>query len=389
MHRELWRRIAFTLGALVVTRIGMAIPLPGISADLLHGGGTARVSILALSITPYVAAALFMQLAVLVSRRLRALRADGERGRRILERRTRLVAIAFAALQGLGIAYALKGIEGAVTLPAWLFVPSSIATLTAGMLFLVWLADQITVRGIGNGIALLFLAKVAAEWTINADVLHQLVQTGEVANTAVMRLVLLVVAATIAVVAVELARRPVRVDFPAREVGGRTLPAQSVDLALKLNPGGLLPAMLLDSFGQLSALQAGGALATAGTVLFVVVAVLVYTAFLFDPDRMADDLRRNGGTLPGIAPGEATATALDHIISRVAIVGAVYLVLVLLLARLQSLHPGLPVDLDGMALLVAVCVTIDLQAQVRACLARPARTDDENVLADSSHSRQH
>src|SRR6202035_2129550 len=131
--------------------------------DLVRAGGPARVSILALSITPYVAAALFMQLASLVLRRLRALRAEGERGRRILERRTRLAAIAFAALQGLGIAYTLKGIEGAVTLPTSLFVASSIATLIAGMLFLVWLADQITVRGIGNGIALLFLAKVAAE----------------------------------------------------------------------------------------------------------------------------------------------------------------------------------------------------------------------------------
>jgi preprotein translocase subunit SecY len=370
MHRELWRRIAFTLGALFVARLGAAIPLPGLSTDILHTRGVARVSILALSITPYVAATVLMQIVSLLSRRLRVLREDGERGRHVFERWTRLVAIAFAALSALGIASTLSGVEGVVTLPRSLFIASTVATLTAGMLFLVWLAEQITARGIGNGIALLFLARIVSDWTIDAEILAQLVRTGETTGTAVARLALLVAAATAAIVTVELARRRVPIAFSEREVGGRKLPAQTVDLALKLNPGGLMPAIILDWFEQLAALQSGSALATAGAVVFVIVATLVYAAFLFDPDRMAESLHRHGGALPGIAPGEATAAELDRIISRVAIVGAVYLALVLLLARLQHFHPGLPVELDGMALLVGVCVTIDVRDQIRALCVR-------------------
>lgn len=382
MHAELWRRIAFTLGALFVSRLGAHIPLPGIDLDhpaIAHRDGLA--SIFALSITPYVTAAMLLQVLSLGWRRLRRLPDTGEAGRRVLERRTRLVAAAFAALQAAGIAGGLEAIDGLVTETDSLFLVTTVATLTAGMLFQVWLAHQITARGIGNGIALILFASIALGLSTDGANLVRFAQMGYATQGSLLALALLTAAVTVAAVAIERVRRRIPIVFPERRLGERTIPAQSVDLAVKLNPAGLLPAFVIGWFGLNVNLMTGGPWATLVVALVLIVLALIYVSFLWDPDRMADRLRALGGAVPGIEPGEATAREFDRIVFRTALVGAIYLVLILLLSRLP-LH--LPVVINGMWLLLVVCITIDVEAQTRAYLAQSFAPGAENALADSA-----
>jgi preprotein translocase subunit SecY len=407
MSEELIKRSAFTLGALLAYWIGLRIPLPGIDVaawmaifdmqaggvlrqgNALSGGGLRTLGVLSLTIMPYVTSAIIMQVLSMVSRRVRAL-ADEERGRGVLERYT-LAATAFvAALQAYGIAIGLEGAGSVVSEPGILFRLMTVLTLTAGTLFLVWLAGQITACGIGNGIALIIAAGIV--YTLPGEIAKLLEATrqGILAPGTAAVVVALTAIVTAIVVVAERARRRLPVEFAERRVGMR----QTADIALKLNPAGLFPTYLTSILlsmvvvaATLAALYGGGggwadrlrvALDYGMPLHLVVTAALIafftlfYTAFVCDPDQMAARLAACGGALPGIAPGEATAAHLDSVISRTAVFGAAYLAFVMLLPEFLAGFFQLPIATGGTSILVLVCVFLDLAAEIRAYLA-PAR----------------
>ena len=405
MSTELVKRAALTVGALLVYRLGLYIPLPGIDAsawtaifdtqsggvlgqaNALAGGALRRLSILSLSIMPYVTVAIILQLLAMVSRRLRAF-ADDERGRIILDRWTIGVTLPLVLFQSYGIAIGLEGAGTVVPEPGLLFRLTTVLTLTAGTLFLVWLAGQITARGLGNGIALIIAAGIVNTLPSGIAGLLEASRLGIITSGA-MLLIALVTAALVALVVVaERSRRRLPVEFAARQVG---MQSRTADIALKLNPAGLMPnylASLVLTIVLIAAMFAGLLFAgsewpdrlrialASGTLLHLLVTAalitfftLLYTAFVCDPEQMAARLAACGGTLPGIAPGEATAAHLDRVISRTAAFGAAYLVLVMLLPDFLTSFFGLPIVLGGTSILVLVCVLLDLTAEVRAYLA--------------------
>jgi preprotein translocase subunit SecY len=406
MSSELMKRIAFTLGALLVYWLGLRIPLPGIDATVwtamfdmqsggmlgqanaLSGGGLRTLGILSLAITPYISAAIILQLLSMVSRRLRAFMDDGARGRGTIERYTISAAALLAVLQAYGIAIGLEGIGPVVPEPGLVFRLTTVLTLTAGTLFLVWLAGQITARGIGNGIALIIAAGIVNTLPREIAGLLELSRQGAVAPGTVPAIAVIAALVTALVIVMERARRRLPIAFAERRIGTQTLPAQSTDIALKLNPAGIMPTYLAglilalvqagsmfaalftgsDSWASWlrAALAAGTPLQLIVTAALIVFFTLVYTAFVCDPDRMAARLASCGGTLPGIAPGEATAAHLDRVISRTAMLGAVYLAFVMVLPEFLTAFFGLPFRLGGVTVLVLVCVTLDLWAEVRA-----------------------
>jgi preprotein translocase subunit SecY len=408
MHGELWKRVAFTLAALFVIRLGIAIPLPGTNpevwtnifrqqaagplgaANLLSGGGLRSVSILALSIGPYVSVAVLLQLFTMVSRRLRAVVDGGEPGRRAIVRYTRCGTVLLAALQAYGIAVGLEGIAGMVTYPPLLFQVSTVLILTAGTLFLIWLAEQITARGMGNGIAVLLTAGILAEGPRNLGGLIEAARSGIFPGWKLIAMAAIAAAFTTAVVVVECARRLVWVRFPERQVRDRCIGRQSVELAFKLNPGGIVPALVASWVllivivvaqvvawwvGQrgpddwLAGLAPGRPLHFVLAALIIIAFAFVYTAFLHDPERLARQLGAHGGAVAELVPGTPTADYLDDTVSRVTALGAVYLAVIVLLPMALAKGLGLPFALGGASLLILVCVTLDIEAQVRALLA--------------------
>lgn len=351
---ELTRRVAVTLGALLVYRLGVHIPLPGIDpsvwAAIFHagagkaagpfalfaGGGGHRFGICALGIVPYISAAVIMQLATIVSRRVRALKNRGERGRRIINRRTLYLTALLAALQAYGIAGALAGMPNVVANPGWPFVISTVATLTGGTLFLAWLCEQITVRGIGNGIALILLTGIVAELPRATAGALELGRQGVLSNNFLIALTAIIVAATGFVVLMERARRRLTIQYPGRQVGGRTIAGRSSYLPVKLNAAGVIPVVLaswlmvvLTGVATMAAgqepgwpatiaaqLQHGRPLSMILNAVFIVLCAYFYTAFVLDPDETADSLKRHGGSIAAIEPGAATAEHVDHVVSR-------------------------------------------------------------------------
>ena len=410
MSTELIKRSAFTIGALLVYWLGLNIPLPGIDAaawtaifdmqaggllrqmDALSGGALRRLSIISLSITPYVTTAIILQLLAMVSRRLRAL-GDSERGRIILERSTLAITALLALLQTYGIAIGLEGTGTVVPEPGPLFRLTTMLTLTAGTLFLAWLAGQITARGIGNGIALILAAAIVNTLPSGIARLLELARQGVMAPAAVLMVVLVIAALVALVVVAERSRRRLTAEFAERQVGTQTLPRQSVDIALKLNPAGLMPSYLaLMALGVMlivavfvgllvgasewpdrltGALSPGTLLHLAVTAAFIAFFTLLYTAFVCDPEQMAARLAACGGVLPGIAPGEATAAHLDRAISRSAAIGAAYLVIVMIAPDLVNMFLRLPIMPGGTSILVLVCVFLDLAAEIRTYAAQP------------------
>ena len=421
MTSQLARRIAFTLGALLVYRLGTYIPVPGIDlaawaqifksesggilaeANRLSSGAIARLSIFSISIVPYLTAAMFVQLALMVSRRLRAIRDQGEHGRRRLERSTRIVTVVLAAFQSYGIAGGLEGVRGVVVEPGPLFTLTTVATLTAGVLFLVWLAEQITARGIGNGLALILFVGIALELPREIANTMEFVRMGVLSPVAALGLVALAIVVIGSIAVMERARRLLPVRFAERDVGGRKIAAQTAEIAYKLNPAGILPMTItaltltvafiafslvffvlgLDHIGPrlgalIGALSPGTPVHLALTAALILFFVFVYTAFVCDPTDAAETLKTHGGVIThngviaDVTPGEPTAAYLDGVVTRTAVIGAVYLVVVILLPEiLQMAIPVVPFAIGGIPMLILVCVTLDIEAQVRGELARP------------------
>ncbi|MEA2914993.1 MAG: preprotein translocase subunit SecY [Bradyrhizobium sp.] len=379
MTSELARRIAFTLGALFVYRLGTYIRLPGINTS------PGRLSIFALNITPYLSVAMLIQLVSMVSSRLNALVGRGDSGRRIIARYTLGLTLLLTAFQAYGIASGLQEVPNAVSDPGALFLLSTTATLLGGMIFLIWLSEQITARGIGNGLALILFTGVAAEMPNTLASLLELSRQGILSTGLLLLLVILSVAVVGLVVFVELARRPVPVEFAARKSELQPIPSQQSYLSIKLNSAGLIPTVVAPwliflpliligfAFGQKSPWVAAAfkqmEFGNPGhmAVNFIAIAILafIYTSFVVDPERAAVSLQTYGGAIPGIASGEATAEYLDRVVSGTTAIGAAYLAAIFLLPEALITWANVPYYFGGASVLIVVCTVLDVEAQVR------------------------
>jgi preprotein translocase subunit SecY len=403
MTPELARRIAFTLGALLVYRLGTYIPLPGIDPNvweqvfrsqasgilgmfnMFAGGSIHRMAIFALNIMPYISASVIIQLLTTVSPQLQALKKEGEAGRKTLNQYPRYLTVLLAALQSYGIAVGLESAGNIVSDPGMFFRLSTAITLTGGTIFLVWLSEQITLRGIGNGLALLTFAGLVAEMPHSFASMIIVTHQGPLSAERASLLAIPWVALVGLVVFVELARRRVPVEFAARNLGGRLLPAQSSHLSLKLNTAGVIPLVFASSlpllpstFSSLSAAKGpewfqwittqlghGRPLFLALYLALIVFFAFMYTAFVVDPEHAADSLKKYGGVIPGIEPGEPTAEYLDRVVSYTTCIGSVYLAAIFLIPEILVTHYQSPFYLDGSSVLIMVCTVLDIETQVR------------------------
>jgi preprotein translocase subunit SecY len=401
MSSGLGRRIAFTIGALLVFRLGTFISIPGIDPlfwqelfrqqsggvlgglDGLAGGAIGRMSIFALSLVPFITASLLLQLASFALPGLRALPKRGEAGRRRLDAYTVGLTILIAAYQAFGVARALQEVAGVVAEPGTTFLVTTTLTFTGGVIFLVWLAGQITTRGIGNGVALILAVGIVAELPAALAGMLELGRRGVLSTNFMLGICLLAIALTVLIVYVELARRKLAVTF-RRQAGARTIEGRA-ELSLKVNNAGIVPTILASWLLLLPVLAANLGLGVPSSILAhlaqgkpvfmvlygaaVVLCVFFYMAFLLDPDEIAEDLKKHGGVIAGMEPGEATAAHIDQVVSRVSMVGAVYLAFVYLLPEILIANWSVPFYLGGTSLLIVVCAILDLKAQ----LERPRR----------------
>jgi len=405
MTSELIRRVAFTIGALLICRLGATIPLPGIRAEALQqlfraepsnwslllvtGGSLHRLAIFALNITPYITAAITVQLATIVWGRLRALQKQGERGRQAIRKITFCLTTLLAAFQAYGVALGIEGVRGLVANTGGLFVFSTTVTLTGGTLVLAWLSEQITICGIGNGIALILLTTVAPGFLAPIVKVLAASRSGIVSSNLAFGLAAAVVVATVLVVLMERAQRRIPIIYADRQFGESKLENLSSHLSVKINSAGIIP-IILASWLLSVILAAAGFLAAQGTqwpaeladqlaigkplhltlyATFVIGGTFVYTACLLDPEEISERLTQYGGTIPSVEPGEATANYVDAVVSRTTLIGAAYLALICLLPYLLTLLAGVEFYFGGIVLLIAVCTAVDLDAQVRRQLA--------------------
>ena len=388
MNRELARRIAFTIGALLLFRLGMQIPVPGVTTSTFPPTGSlvARVSLFALGLVPYLSAAIFIRLLSVVWRGLNSLERSGEAGRRSIACLTLGLTFVLAAFQAYGIASALRDVPNLVSDPEGWFVVTATATMVGGVFVLILLSEQITRHGVGNGLALVL--SVGFLVTLPSDVANvmELMRNGSVSSDLVLFHMAFWVAAIVLIVVFERARRNVGIVFAERNLGSRILPARMAALPVKLNSAGFLipatvapwfsflplaaPGFLLGSVpwieGVYQSLQVGRPAHLIVISIAVFALALVYTSYVVDPEEVAEQLAKQGGAIPGIAPGEATADHLDRVVSLTTVVGAVYLTLVQMIPEALLVYGnGLPYSMSGGAAVIVVCTILDLQTQVR------------------------
>jgi preprotein translocase subunit SecY len=403
---ELKKRIWFTLGALLVYRLGTYIPLPGIDPAALEqifrtnaggilgvfnmfaGGGIHRMAIFALNIMPYISASIIIQLMTTVSPELERLKKEGEQGRKVMNQYTRYLTVLLAAVQSYGISVGLEGFGQTVTDPGFFFRISTVITLTGGTMFLMWLGEQVTSRGIGNGISLIILSGIVAELPAAIAGTLELGRQGALSTGLILVVVVMAVAVISFIVFMERAQRRLLIQYPKRQVGNRMFEGQSSHLPLKLNTSGVIPPIFASSLlllpttvanfnaGQIPDwLAAITAQLGHGRPLFLVlyVALIVffaffYTAIVFNPTETAENLKKHGGFIPGIRPGERTAEYIDYVLSRITVIGAAYLAIVCVLPEILISYAAVPFYFGGTSLLIVVSVTMDTVAQIQGYL---------------------
>jgi preprotein translocase subunit SecY len=403
---DLRRRLVFLVLALVVYRIGAHIPVPGIDPqqlaalfksqsggilslfNMFSGGALQRFTVFALGIMPYISASIIMQLMGYVIPTLEALKKEGEAGRRKITQYTRYGTLGLALFQSLGIAVALEGSAGLVLSPGFGFRITTIVSLTAGTMFLMWLGEQITERGLGNGISIIIFAGIAAGLPSAIGGLFELVRTGAMSIFASIFIVLVVVLVTYAVVFVERGQRKILVNYAKRQVGNKVYGGQSSHLPLKLNMSGVIPPIFASSIILLPATVVGwfaaghegltwlkdisGALSPGQPIYVLLYAAMIvffcffYTALVFNSRETADNLKKSGAFIPGIRPGDQTAKYIDKILARLTMAGAVYITAVCLLPEFLVLKYNVPFYFGGTSLLIIVVVTMDFWAQVQS-----------------------
>ena len=403
-YGDLRRRLVFLLLALVVYRIGAHIPVPGIDPNqmaqlfksqeggilslfnMFSGGALSRFAVFALGIMPYISASIIMQLGAYVIPALEQLKKEGEAGRRKVTQYTRYGTVGLAVFQSLGIALALQGTPGLVLSPGFMFQLTTVVSLTAGTMFLMWLGEQITERGLGNGISILIFASIAAGLPSAMAGLFELVRTGAMNILASLFIMILVVLVTYFVVFVERGQRKILVNYARRQVGNKVYGGQSSHLPLKLNMAGVIPAIFASSIILLPATVVGwfstgdslrwlkdiASALTPGQPIYVglygaaiVFFCFFYTALVFNSRETADNLKKSGAFIPGIRPGDQTARHIDKILSRLTFSGAIYITLVCLLPEFLILKYNVPFYFGGTSLLIIVVVTMDFMAQVQ------------------------
>jgi preprotein translocase subunit SecY len=403
---ELKKRIWFTVGALLVYRFGTYIPLPGIDPsawdqifrtqaggilgmfNMFAGGGIHRMAIFALNIMPYISASIILQLMTTVSPTLEQLKKEGEQGRKVINQYTRYLTVVLAAFQAYGISLGLEGASTVVSDPGWFFRISTVITLTGGTMFLMWLGEQITSRGIGNGISLIIMAGIVAELPSAIAGMLELGRQGALSTGLILLVVAMAVVVIAFIVFVERAQRRLLIQYPKRQVGNRMFEGQSSHLPLKLNTSGVIPPIFASSLlllpSTVANLNAGQGpewwqviVTQLGhgrpAFLFLYIAMIIffaffYTAIVFNPNETAENLKKHGGFIPGIRPGERTAEYIDYVLTRVTVVGAAYLSLVCLIPELLISYAAVPFYFGGTSLLIVVSVTMDTVAQIQGYL---------------------
>ncbi|HUL08602.1 MAG TPA: preprotein translocase subunit SecY [Candidatus Acidoferrum sp.] len=407
---ELKKRLLFTLGALLVYRLGTYLPLPGLDPvevakffqsqsngiigllDMFAGGAVSRMSIFALNIMPYISASIIVQLLSSVSPKLEALKKEGEAGRKKLNQYTRMGTVFLAALQAFGVAQGLISSNSGgnlVLVHGAFFTVSTVITLTAGTIFLMWLGEQITSRGVGNGTSLIIFAGIVARLPFALNTTFQQVKTGDLDIFVVFALLVMAVAVITFIVFMERAQRRLVVQFPKRQVGMRVTSGEMSHLPLKINSSGVIPPIFASSllllpltFVNFAGANKGGDIVQwlarnlgHGTPLYLAlyVALIVffaffYTAVVFNPADTAENLKKNGGFIPGYRPGKNTAEYLDYVLTRLTVVGSAYLAVVCLLPELLIAWKHLSFYFGGTSLLIVVSVMMDTVAQIHSHL---------------------
>ena len=407
-YGDLSRRLVFLLLALVVYRVGAHIPVPGIDPaqlqqlfngqqggilslfNMFSGGALSRFTVFALGIMPYISASIIMQLLTYVLPAFEQLKKEGEAGRRKITQYTRFGALGLALFQSLGIAMALEASAGLVISPGFGFRMTAVVSLTAGTIFLMWLGEQITERGLGNGISILIFAGIAAGLPGSIGGLLELVRTGAMGPLVSIFIIVVVILVTYFVVFVERGQRKILVNYARRQVGNKVYGGQSSHLPLKLNMAGVIPPIFASSIILLPATvinwfssgesdnalvlfmkDVSGAL-TPGQpiyVMFYAAAIVFfcffYTALVFNSRETADNLKKSGAFIPGIRPGDHTAKFIDKILVRLTLAGAVYITFVCLLPEFLILKYNVPFYFGGTSLLIIVVVTMDFMSQVQ------------------------
>ena len=407
---ELKKRLWFTLGALIVYRLGTYIPLPGIDPVILQdifrqqaggilgmfnmfsGGALGRMTIFALNIMPYISAAIIMQLMTSISPTLSQLKKEGEQGRKKINQYTRYGTVLIATAQAYGISVGIEGMSGsqgsAVMDPGAFFRFTAVVTLVGGTIFLMWLGEQVTARGVGNGISLIIFAGIVAELPSALAATLELGRTGALSSLLIALLLIGAVLVIYGIVFVEQAQRRLIIQYPKRQQGNKMFGGETSHLPLKINTSGVIPLIFASSLLlmpitviQLSAGSGPEFLTTITTFLgrgqpgyLIIFGVLIaffaffYTAVVFNPQETADNLKKYGGFIPGIRPGKNTADYLDYVLTRLTVVGAIYLVAVALLPEMLISELSVPFFFGGTSLLIVVSVTLDTVAQVQSHL---------------------
>ena len=404
---ELKKRIWFTLGALLVYRLGTYIPLPGIDTEALRqsfqqasggvlglfnmfsGGAVERMAIFALNIMPYISASIIVQLLTSVVPTLEALKKEGESGRKVINQYTRYITVVLAVFQSWGIAVGLQSSGSIVQNPGAFFLISTVISLTGGTMFLMWLGEQITSRGIGNGASLIIFAGIVASLPSAIAGTLELGRQGAISTGIIIGVVVMAAVVIAFIVFVERAQRRLLINYPKRQVGNKMYEGQTSFLPLKLNTAGVIPPIFASSllllpatFASFSGDQTGtGWVQTLSAFLghgrpgyiFLYAALIIffaffYTAIVFNPQETADNLKKHGGFIPGIRPGERTAEQIDYVLTRITVIGAAYLTVICLLPELLVAYAALPFYFGGTSLLIVVSVTMDTVAQVHGHL---------------------
>jgi preprotein translocase subunit SecY len=404
-----WGRLWFLLGALVVYRIGAHVPVPGVDPvqlaalfkqqeggilgmfNMFSGGALSRFTVFALGITPYISASIIMQLLSIVSPQMEALKKEGESGRRKITQYTRYATVALALFQALVVSVALESQPGLVLDPGLGFRFVTIVTLLTGTMFLMWLGEQITERGLGNGISIIIFAGIVAGLPGALGGLFSQVSTGSIGSFSAIVIVVLVALVTYAVVFVERGQRKILVNYAKRQVGNKIYGGQTSHLPLKLNMAGvippifassiiLFPATLVEWFSKgadksspvvgfmkdlAASLSPGEPIHALLYAIAIVFFCFFYTARVFNSKETADNLKKSGAFVPGIRPGEQTARYIDKILTRLTLAGAIYITLVCLLPEFMNAQWKVPFYFGGTSLLIIVVVTMDFMAQVQ------------------------
>jgi preprotein translocase subunit SecY len=403
---ELKKRIWFTLGALIIYRLGTYIPLPGIDPaafeatfngnqgvlqlfNMFSGGAVQRMAIFALNIMPYISASIIIQLLTSVFPTLEALKKEGESGRKVLNQYTRYLTVVLAAFQAYGIAIGLQGQAGVVSNPGFFFCFTTTLTLSGGTIFLMWLGEQITSRGIGNGSSLIIFSGIVAAFP--QAIIHtlELGRQGQLSTFLIIVVMVMAIFVVGFIVFMERAQRRLVITYPKRQQGNRVYEGQTSFLPLKLNTSGVIPPIFASSLlllpttiANFSAQHGGGGILGAislylgqGRPLYLIlyVALIVffaffYTAIVFNPTETADNLKKHSGFIPGIRPGERTAQYIDKVLMRITVIGAAYLSLVCLLPQILISYAAMPFYFGGTSLLIVVSVTMDTVAQIHGHL---------------------